>query len=139
MKLSQEIITNAIAHRRHLHAHPELSGQEFKTAEYIQACLDKWGVSYEKNIGGLGIVAWIGPETSDCLALRADMDALPICETNTASYQSTNAGVMHACGHDVHMACLLEPLKRFKATRLSLNAFTLFFNLMKKSCQEAHN
>ena len=127
MKLSQDIITNAIAHRRHLHAHPELSGQEFKTAEYIQTCLDKWGVSYEKNIGGLGIVAWIGPETSDCLALRADMDALPICETNTASYQSTNAGVMHACGHDVHMACLLGAIEALQSDpSLSKRVYFIF-------------
>ena len=100
--------------------HPELSGQEFKTAEYIQACLDKWGVSYEKNIGGLGIAAWIGPETSDCLALRADMDALPICETNTPSLTNPLMhGVMHACGHDVHMACLLGAIETLQ-TPISL-------------------
>lgn len=111
MKLPADIIKHAVDHRRHLHAHPELSGKEEKTAEYIQSCLDNWGVAYEKNIGGHGIVAWIGPEASDCLALRADMDALPINETNTTSYQSTNHGVMHACGHDVHMACLLGAIE----------------------------
>ena len=115
MKLPADIIKHAIGHRRHLHTHPELSGKEEKTAEYIQSCLDRWGVAYEKNIGGFGIVAWIGPEASNCLALRADMDALPISEANTTSYQSKNHGVMHACGHDVHMACLLGAIEALQA------------------------
>lgn len=127
MKLPADIIKHAIGHRRYLHENPELSGKEEKTAEYIQSCLDRWGVAYEKNIGGHGIVAWIGPEISGCLALRADMDALPISEINTTSYQSTNHGVMHACGHDVHMACLLGAIEALQTGQsLSKRVYFIF-------------
>ena len=127
MKLSQDIINHTIGHRRHLHAHPELSGQEKKTADYILTCLDSWGVQYEKNIGGYGIVAWIGPETEDCLAIRADMDALPISEINTTSYKSKNNGVMHACGHDVHMACLLGAIEALQTGQSLSNRVYFIF------------
>jgi len=127
MKLSSDIINHAISHRRHLHAHPELSGNEEQTAEYIHSCLDRWGVPYEKNIGGLGIVAWIGPEATECIALRADMDALPIHEANTTSYQSKNHGIMHACGHDVHMACLLGAIEALQTEHtLSKRVYFIF-------------
>lgn len=114
MKISTDIVNQAIADRRHLHANPELSGKEYNTSKYIRTTLDNLGVSYEADIGGLGIVAWLGPESYDCLALRSDMDALPIQETNKAEYCSKNQGVMHACGHDVHMACLLGSIRTLK-------------------------
>jgi amidohydrolase len=95
--------------RHHLHKHPELSNQEHATAAFICQQLDEMGISYQKNIAGTGVVGLIrGSGSSEkVIALRADMDALPIREENTAAYKSVNEGVMHACGHDVHMACLL--------------------------------
>lgn len=95
--------------RRHLHAHPELSFEEYETAAFVAAQLDQLGIPYEKGICGTGIVALIEGRNpgSKCIALRADMDALPITEENETTYRSQNEGVMHACGHDVHTTCLL--------------------------------
>ena len=95
--------------RRHLHANPELSEKEVQTAGFICARLEEWGIPYRNKIGGNGIVAEIRGKNPDSnlTALRADMDALPIAEQNEVNYKSLNQGVMHACGHDVHMTCLL--------------------------------
>ncbi|MFL5753649.1 MAG: M20 family metallopeptidase [Bacteroidia bacterium] len=95
--------------REHLHAHPELSFQEYKTSEYICAKLDELKIDYKKGYVKTGIVALIKGKNpaKKVIALRADMDALPIEEKNTVAYKSKNEGVMHACGHDVHSACLL--------------------------------
>ncbi len=94
--------------RRHLHAHPELSFEEYETAAFVAAQLDKLHIPYEQ-VCGTGIVALIEGRNpgSKCIALRADMDALPITEENETTYRSQNEGVMHACGHDVHTTCLL--------------------------------
>ena len=94
-----------IAHRRHLHAHPELSFQEEQTCAYIMAQLDSMGVQY-RRVAGTGVVAHIG-SGSRCVALRADIDALPIHEETGLPFASTIPGVMHACGHDAHTAMLL--------------------------------
>ncbi len=97
--------------RRHIHQNPELSFQEEKTAAFIASKLDDIGLKYETNIGGNGIVAIIeGGMPGPVRALRADFDALPIQEENEVSYCSKNAGVMHACGHDVHTSCVLGAL-----------------------------
>lgn len=95
--------------RRHLHQHPELSFKENETADYIAAQLHAYGIPFQTGIARTGIVALIEGKnpSSKVIALRADMDALPITETNTCDYKSVNEGVMHACGHDVHMASLL--------------------------------
>ncbi len=111
--LSSEFAPAIIKIRRHLHAHPELSEKEFKTADFICATLESYGITYSRNVGGNGIVAEIKgqqPHTVT-LALRADMDALPINELNDCDYKSQHPGVMHACGHDVHMASLLGASK----------------------------
>lgn len=95
--------------RRHLHAHPELSMQEFNTAGFIAGQLQSLGISFEPGVAHTGIVARIegrNPEKR-LLVLRADMDALPVSEENDVDYKSKNPGIMHACGHDVHMAGLL--------------------------------
>jgi amidohydrolase len=120
MKLKEQIKQLAskysgemIAIRRHLHMYPELSEQEKNTAAFISGKLTEWGIPLTANIGGHGIVAEIkgkNPE-SRTIALRADMDALPIAEINEVTYKSCNAGVMHACGHDVHMTCLLGAIR----------------------------
>lgn len=95
--------------REHIHAHPELSFQEFETSNFIAAELAKLKIPYTQGMAGTGIVAIIeGKNPSHkCLAIRAELDALPITELNEVSYKSQNKGIMHACGHDVHIACLL--------------------------------
>ena len=95
-------------HRRWLHAHPELSGQEKETAAYIAAALRKLGLEPTENVGGHGVVAVIeGRKGDKCVGLRADFDALPIQEETGLSCASQNPGISHACGHDVHTAMLL--------------------------------
>lgn len=95
--------------RHHIHAHPELSFQEYDTAAFISGKLTAAGITHTTGIAGTGIVAVIEGRNpgSRCVALRADMDALPIQEKNEVPYCSQNNGVMHACGHDVHTSCLL--------------------------------
>jgi amidohydrolase len=98
-------------YREHLHQNPELSYKEFNTMEYVAAKLKEIGLPYEKGVAGTGIVGIIRSskhsENQACIGLRADLDALPIQEQNTASYMSKVDGVMHACGHDVHTSILL--------------------------------
>ncbi len=98
--------------RRHLHAHPELSYQEFETSKYVQAQLAAIGIPFTviATTGVLGIIEGKNP-SKRVVALRADMDALPIIEENKIDYISTKEGVMHACGHDVHTTILLGAAK----------------------------
>lgn len=98
--------------RRHLHAHPELSYQEFETSKFVQDKLKESGIPFEvkATTGVVGLIKGRNPDKR-IIALRADMDALPIKEANEVSYKSTNDGVMHACGHDVHTSCLLGAAK----------------------------
>ena len=95
--------------RHHLHSHPELSFEEYNTARYVSDQLTAWGIPHQQGVAGTGIVALIAGNNpgAKCVALRADMDALPITEANDVDYKSQNKGVMHACGHDVHTSCLL--------------------------------
>ena len=101
-----------IAIRRHLHAHPELSYQEFETSKYVQAQLTAIGIPFTviATTGVLGIIEGKNP-SKRVIALRADMDALPILEENEIDYKSNMDGVMHACGHDVHTTILLGAAK----------------------------
>ncbi len=106
---SKNYFAKVLEIRKHLHQHPELSFAEFETSKYIQAQLSVAGISFTTGHVKTGIIALIkgkNPEKKTIL-LRADMDALPIEEKNNVSYKSCNAGVMHACGHDVHCACAL--------------------------------
>ena len=102
-----------VAIRRHLHAHPELSYEEVETSKYIANKLTEYGIEHQTNIGGHGIVGLIKGKNpaKKTIALRGDMDALPIEEKNTCEYVSQNKGVMHACGHDVHTTSLLGAAK----------------------------
>jgi amidohydrolase len=111
--LSAEYYDDVVYYRRHFHALPELSMQEHKTAAFIAARLKEIGVPFQEGIAKTGIVAMIEGRNPDSrtIALRADMDALPIHETNRVEYKSGVPGVMHACGHDVHMASLLGTAK----------------------------
>ena len=106
--LADEIFPEILEIRRFIHQHPELSFHEFKTAEYICEVLGKENIPFRQGIAGTGILADIeGRGSGKIIGLRADMDALPIQEENTVDYRSVNDGKMHACGHDVHTACLI--------------------------------
>jgi amidohydrolase len=101
---------NEVVHfREWLHQHPETAFQEFETAEFIASFLDKQGIEYTKGVAKTGLVGLIKGhlEGDAVVAIRADMDALEINESNKVPYKSLNPGMMHACGHDVHMASLM--------------------------------
>lgn len=95
--------------RHHIHSHPELSFEEYNTSAFVSQKLTEWGIPHQSGVAGTGVVGLIEGKnpTKKCIALRADMDALPIKELNDVPYKSQNDGVMHACGHDVHTSCLL--------------------------------
>ncbi len=111
-KLAAEYTDEFIQIRHHLHAHPELSYKEFETSKFIQKKLAEFGIEYKvvATTGVVGLIKGRDPQKR-IIALRADMDALPITEENNVEYKSQNAGVMHACGHDVHSTCLLGAAK----------------------------
>lgn len=99
--------------RRHLHQHPELSFQEVQTGKYIAQQLEHWGIEHQTGWAENGVVALIKGRNASkkTIALRGDIDALPILEKNEVAYRSQNEGVMHACGHDVHTSSLLGVAK----------------------------
>ncbi len=114
--LKKQILDKAVQYfpevqeiRHHIHANPELSFHEHGTSAFVADKLKGMGVACQQGIAGTGVVALISGKNPDkrCIALRADMDALPIMEANDVPYRSRNDGVMHACGHDVHTSCLL--------------------------------
>lgn len=111
-QLAHQYHPEFIAVRHHLHSHPELSYKEFETSRYIQQHLQQSGIPFEIK-AGTGVIGLLKGKNPDkrVIALRADMDALPITEANTVSYKSTHEGIMHACGHDVHTTCLLGAAK----------------------------
>lgn len=101
--IAQEITPRLIEIRRHLHSHPELSGQEYKTAAYVSGVMSSCGLRVQELVGKTGVVAELEGDTSQpLLAIRADMDALPIAERTDLAFASSQSGIMHACGHDVH-------------------------------------
>ena len=106
---TEQYFSEVQAIRHHIHANPELSFHEYKTSAFVSEKLKSIGITNQKFIAGTGIVALIEGKNAGkrCVALRADMDALPILEANDVPYRSKNEGVMHACGHDVHTSCLL--------------------------------
>ena len=106
---AQQYFPEIQAIRHHIHANPELSFQEYNTSKYVAGKLTEWNIPHEAGIADTGIVALIKGKNpgKKCIALRAELDALPIKEANDVPYKSKNDGVMHACGHDVHASCLL--------------------------------
>jgi amidohydrolase len=110
--LAQKYKDEFTAVRRHLHAHPELSYQEFETSAFVQNKLKTFGIPFTvmAETGVVGLIEGKNP-SSRIIALRADMDALPIHEENEVPYKSIKEGIMHACGHDVHTTCLLGAAK----------------------------
>lgn len=121
--LASNMLQRTIAIRRHLHMHPELSFEEELTGKYIEEVLDDFGIPYKGKWAGHGVVALIeGNQPDDqVLALRADMDALPILEENEVEYRSQKEGVMHACGHDVHTSSLLATAGILQTLRQEFN------------------
>ena len=111
-ELSDLYFDQVVKIRRYFHSYPELSFRESGTSAYIISKLEEWGIPYKNGYAGYGIVGWIeGKNPGRVVGLRADMDALPVKETNDVPYRSKNEGIMHACGHDVHMACLLGAVR----------------------------
>ncbi|MEI6408916.1 MAG: M20 family metallopeptidase [Bacteroidota bacterium] len=112
-ELAHQFQPDVVSLRRHLHTYPELSFEEVETGRFVAEQLDRLGIEYKRGIAGNGIVALIkGKKPSKkVVALRADMDALPITEANDVPYKSQHPGVMHACGHDVHTASLLGAVR----------------------------
>ncbi len=110
--LAKKYAPEFIEIRHHLHAHPELSYQEYETSKFVQNKLKEFGIPFEvkATTGVVGLIKGKNPDKR-IIALRADMDALPIKEENDVPYKSKNEGVMHACGHDVHTTCLLGAAK----------------------------
>lgn len=127
--LSEQVFSQAVEFRRHLHAHPELSFKERATAEYISGRLAAEGIEH-RRIAGTGILAKIegyGP-LENAVVLRADIDALPVKECSEEEFVSQNIGTMHACGHDMHAAALFGALKILNAMRSEIGGtvFGLF-------------
>ena len=117
------VLPETVALRHDFHAHPELSGQEERTARIVAEQLTRLEIPHETNVGGThGVIGWIegGAGPGRTFALRADMDALPIREENKVAYKSRTPGVMHACGHDGHMANLLGAAMVLNEMRASL-------------------
>lgn len=113
IKLAESYYPEICDRRRYLHAHPELSNLEVNTSNYIAEFLEDEGIRVQRNVFENGLLAIIEGKnpSKKVIALRADMDALPIVENNDFDHKSKNEGVMHACGHDVHMASLLGTAK----------------------------
>jgi hippurate hydrolase len=111
---AQESLTEA---RRHLHQFPELSVQEKSTAQWVAEKLQAWGYQVTRNVGGHGLVATLKNGEGKGIALRADMDALPIQEETQKPYASQHAGTMHACGHDGHTTMLLGAAQQLAKTK----------------------
>jgi len=107
-----------VAWRRDIHAHPELGFEENRTSDLVAAKLEEFGVEVHRGVGKTGVVGVLRAGlTRRAVGLRADMDALPICEANTFAHCSRHDGRMHACGHDGHTAMLLGAAKYLAATK----------------------
>jgi hippurate hydrolase len=121
MKIIDAITTQAAsisAVRRQIHANPELCFKEVQTADLVAAKLTEWGIPIHRGMGTTGVVGIVKNGTSSrAIGLRADMDALPMQEFNTFAHASKNAGKMHACGHDGHVAMLLAAAQHFATQR----------------------
>jgi amidohydrolase len=116
MTLEQEII----AIRRHIHKNPELGGDEYNTAKFIESKLESFKIPYKRidKTGSIGTIK--GSKPGKTIALRADIDALPVCENNNVEYKSTKPGIMHACGHDAHIAIMLGAAKLLQVNKNKL-------------------
>ena len=118
---SREIHQWIVEKRRAIHRHPELMYEEFETSRLVQSTLSDLGIEYEKDIAVTGVVGVVGNGEGPCIALRADMDALPIHEEADVDFRSQIDGKMHACGHDCHTAMLLGAARVLKNNESEIN------------------
>ena len=118
---SREIHEWIVEKRRAIHRHPELMYEEFETSRLVQNTLSELGIEYEKDIAVTGVVGLVGNGEGPCIALRADMDALPIHEEADVEFRSEIDGKMHACGHDCHTAMLLGAARVLKDNEGEIN------------------
>ena len=126
-EISAKIYDEVVEIRRHIHKHPELSFEEENTSVFIQKKLDEYGIEYTTGYVKYGVLGVIkGSEEGKIIALRTDIDALPIQENSTEEFSSQNKNVMHACGHDVHLASLLGTAKILNEIKSSLKGTVLF-------------
>ena len=124
--ITKEVIERATAYRHHLHMYPEVSGTEVETTRYIRQALEAMGLTCWDLKSKTGVVAEIGNGDGPTLALRADIDALPIVEQTGLDYASKNEGAMHACGHDFHTASLLGAVQVLKEQEANLQGKVRF-------------
>ncbi len=123
----ESFLPELIELRRHLHAHPELSGEEHQTAALIAGELRKYGWTVTESIGKTGLIAELGKISSPLVGLRVDMDALPVEEKTDLSYSSLTQGVMHACGHDIHTCIGLGVARLFAENKSQVTGIRLLF------------
>jgi amidohydrolase len=128
LKKSSEVKDEVIGLRRHIHRHPELSYHEIETGSFICDWLSKNSIDYKRGIAGTGIIAKIKgtAKGNKVIAIRAEMDALPIQERNIPEFSSINPGKMHACGHDAHMAMMLGSIKLLDSLKNQFGGTILF-------------
>jgi len=126
LKRAEALASRLVALRRAIHRHPELGFEEFETAELVCSTLDRLGIPYRPSVARTGVIAQLG-EGRPCIALRADMDALPISERTGLPFASEVPGVMHACGHDAHTAALLGAAMLLKEMTLPAGSVRLLF------------
>lgn len=139
--LATDLAPRLIEIRRHIHSHPELSGQEYQTAAYVAGVLSSFGFHVQELVGKTGVVAELRGEGTDerILAIRTDMDALPIQERTDLEFTSRHPGVMHACGHDVHTTVGLGTAMILAQLGVPLPGTTRFlFQPAEETAQGAH-
>ena len=134
----KEILPDLIQLRRHLHAHPELSGQEYQTAALVAGELRKSGWEVKEAVGRTGVVAEIGNRTGPVVGLRVDMDALPIEEKTGLDYSSSIQGLMHACGHDLHTCIGLGVAKVLAKNKFTTSRIRIIFQPAEEIAQGAN-
>ena len=136
--LSKEMLPELILLRRHLHAHPELSGQEYQTAAFVAGELRKSGWEVTEAVGKTGVVAEMGNKNGPVIGLRVDMDALPIEERTGLDYSSSIQGLMHACGHDLHTCIGLGVAKVLASSKFTTSRIRIIFQPAEEIAQGAN-
>ncbi|WP_320663676.1 amidohydrolase [Prochlorococcus sp. MIT 1223] len=134
----KEFLPELLELRRHLHAHPELSGQEYQTAALVAGELKKYGWQVKEGVGGTGLIAELGSSDKPLVGLRVDMDALPVEERTNLDYASLNQGVMHACGHDFHTCIGLGVARVLASHQDLLSGIRILFQPAEEIAQGAN-
>jgi amidohydrolase len=136
--ISKDVLPDLLELRRHLHAHPELSGQEYQTAALVAGELRKSGWEVTEAVGKTGVVAEMGKQSGPVVGLRVDMDALPIEEKTGLDYSSSIQGLMHACGHDLHTCIGLGVAKVLAKSKLTNSRIRIIFQPAEEIAQGAN-